>query len=234
MKKTILVLFLLTIAIAVFAQTPTAVIREITGTVELKRANAANWTVARVGETVARSTIISTGLRSSATITVGSSTIMVRPLTRLSFEDLQRQGETETINVSLSAGRMRVEVQPPSGAKADFKVSMPTTTASVRGTAFEINPVHIGVTNGTVEYSGLMGSGITVQVREGQNSKVDESSGNPIHPFVMAEMERNLPSLPGEEARSPFGAGGGMGTFNADIKLTPAIPIDITITINPN
>jgi len=60
-----------------------AVIKELTGTVELKKAGAAEWENAAKGQSVAVDTVISTSFKSTAIISIGNSLITVRPLTLL-------------------------------------------------------------------------------------------------------------------------------------------------------
>ena len=148
--KTILAILIILIAVPAFAQY--GIIREITGLVELKPAGAVDFTTARTGEALARDTIISTGFRSNAIIEVGSSMITVRPLTRLSIAELTSSSGTETINVSLQTGRVRVDVKPPAGTRTNFTVTAPTATASVRGTSFEFDTHTLTVHEGRVAF----------------------------------------------------------------------------------
>ena len=147
-------MWLLFAAAGVFGQQ--AVIRELTGTVEVKQTGSSEWETAVRGQTIAVDTIISTGFKSSALIGIGNSVITVRPLTRLSITELSRR-EAETINVNLQAGRVRVDVKIQAGYGGSFSVQTPMTVASVRGTVFEIDTISILVTEGSVEYTGISG-----------------------------------------------------------------------------
>ncbi len=123
MKKTVLCLVLCVqflCSAAVFAQT--AVIKELSGTVELKQAGQTDFVPAKVGDEVAQSTIVSTGFRSTALIEVGSSVITVRPLTRLSLAEIASAPGTETINVNLQIGRVKVDVNPPLGTRTSMSI----------------------------------------------------------------------------------------------------------------
>jgi len=187
-----------------FAQSPQALIWEMTGTVELKASGSGSWIPARAGDRIERSTVISTGFKSTALLAVGSSTIVVRPLTRLSLEELMSQSGTETINIGLSTGRVRVEVKPPAGSRADFTVQTPSATASVRGTVFDVDPVNIHVIEGKVRYASGSGKGRSVQVGAGQNSQIDDSGGV-VPPSKKAESDRSLPALPGQGSKTDTG-----------------------------
>ena len=148
----VLIVFLLGAAV-IFGQNQQAVIREMTGTVEMKRNGSADWIPAKVGDRVETATIVSTGFKSTAILDVGSSTLMVRPLTRLSLEALLLdQDNVETINIGLRAGRIQVNVTPPPGSRTNYTVQTPVATASVRGTVFSVDPVSIRVIEGVVKY----------------------------------------------------------------------------------
>ena len=229
MKRFIILVMMLLSAACIFAQNPIAQIKELTGTVELKK-GAADWKLAKAGERIEETTLISTGFKSMALLDVGSSTVTVRPLTRMSINELVNQDGTETISVGMNSGRVRVDVKPPAGSKASFTIQTPSATASVRGTVFDMGKASIRVSEGIVGYSG---SGRPVQVGAGWSSRIDESSGGAINPLVKAEMDRKLPALAGQSLDYGNTGRGGMGLINSNISLGPATPIDITITIQP-
>jgi len=187
-----------------FAQNPSAQIKEMTGTVELKTSGSANWVAAKAGDSISKDTIVSTGFKSMALINVGNSTIMVRPLTRLSLAEIINMNETETINVNLNTGRIRVEVNPPAGGRANFTVKTPATTASVRGTIFEMTTNNIQVLKGAIDYRPANGNYVrSVMVNAGQGSEINPDTGNIVNPIDAAETARNLPNLPGNNAIPP-------------------------------
>ena len=161
MKKIFLTLVVLLTGMVIFAQTGT--IREISGTVEIKPAGAQNFIPAGVGVQVNQDTVISTGFRSNALVAVGGTIITVRPLTRLTLLEISILADTETVNVNLQAGRVRVDVNPPAGARASTTVSSPIATASVRGTSFSFDGQTLGVREGIVYFQGSRGSAVTVK-----------------------------------------------------------------------
>ena len=170
----------------VFAQSGT--IRELTGTVEIRRPGQAGFTAARQGDTISSDTIISTGFRSTALIAVGSSILTVRPLTVLTLTEIQSMAGTETINVSLQAGRVRVDVNPPAGTRANVDIHGPVATASTRGTSFEFDTRTLTVYNGVVAFAGQRGG--TMLVSAGSTSHVTESSraADPIQVAITSLM----------------------------------------------
>jgi len=225
MKRLLITLTLLFAASMVFAQSPIAVVRETIGTVELKKPGAADWTAASPGEQIDRATVVSTGFRSTAVLTVGNSTLMVRPLTSLNLEDFLSQNETEMININLRTGRIRVEVTPPAGLKSSFTVRSPASVASVRGTSFEMDTTSIYVLEGTVSYAPVDAlSARPVNVGAGNESWVDPDTGGAVNPMVAAEVNRSLPDLPGQNA----------GTLPDDARATPELPSSLVIDVTFN
>ena len=182
-------------AALVFGQN--GVIRELTGTVELKRAGQAAFVPAKAGDTVARDTIVSTGFKSTALIAVGSTVLTVRPLTRLSLAEISTSAGSETINVSLQTGRVRVDVEPPAGTRTNATVRGPSATASVRGTSFEFDTREVRVLKGIVAFKSRKGG--TMLVGAGSSSKVNESE-KASDPLVTAAAELMPPPPAGSDS----------------------------------
>ena len=196
MKKTLFVgLLLAGAAFLAFAQS--GVIAEFSGTVELKTARSSSFVPAKTGDVVAADTIVSTGFRSTAVIKVGSSTIAVRPLTRLSLAEIRSESDSETLKVDLQAGRVRVEVKPPAGTRANMSVQSPSATASVRGTDFEFDARNLKVYEGTVVLRGNDDI-VEVLIPAGRTSYVDG------HSRAIDPVEASRHSL---EPPAPVGAG---------------------------
>jgi hypothetical protein len=179
MKKIMLVAALAVLATAVFAQS--GVIKNLSGTVELKPAGASSFVPAKEGDAVAQDTIVSTGYKSGAVVVAGSSTIQVKALTRLTLAELSQQSGVERINVNLQAGRVKVDVKPPSGTRTDFTVKSPSATASVRGTGFDFDGKNLSVNDGRVAFAGA--SGGTVFVSAGNTSTAVDVSGRAADPI---------------------------------------------------
>ncbi|MDR1625106.1 MAG: FecR family protein [Spirochaetia bacterium] len=198
MKKMMLGLLLLWGAAGLSAQE--AFIRELSGTVEVKAPGAAGWSPGRRGQVLAAGTMISTGFRSSALITIGASTLMVQPLTRLSLEELVQARGTEKIDIRLRAGRIRANVKPPPGGNTSFVVRSPMATASVRGTDFDFDGLRLRVDEGRVHVSGNDGGG--VYVGAGHSAKMNAETG---HLAGAAETAREdlAPPAPAGMASGP-------------------------------
>jgi hypothetical protein len=199
MKKTFFAILLsAAIAAGVFAQN--GVIRELTGEVEIKPSGASSFTAAKAGDAVARDTIVSTGFRSTAVITVGSSTITVRPLTRLSLAEIQSASDAENVNVNLQTGRVRVDVRPPAGTRTNLTVQSTTASASVRGTSFEFDTLNLSVTEGTVSFGGISAAP-AVMVQAGGSSFIG-TDGNAVSPAEISAASLMPPAPVGTDASS--------------------------------
>jgi hypothetical protein len=192
MKTTIAGLMVLLWAGTLFAQEG-AFIREINGTVEVKASGAAEWSPARRGQELQRSTLVSTGFKSSAVIVLGNSTLVVQPLTRLSLDELVRAGSAEKVDVNLRAGKIRADVKPPVGGTTEFTVRSPSATASVRGTAFEFDGIRLHVDEGRVHVSGGDQNG--AYVGAGREAVVDIETGRTVGAAETAREELT-PALP--------------------------------------
>jgi len=229
MKKTLLVSLLLAGA-ALCAVAQSGVISEITGTVELKRAGGSAFVPAQTGDAVAADTIISTGFRSTAVIKVGSSTIAVRPLTRLSLAEITSESDSETLKVDLQAGRVRVDVKPPVGTRTSAVVQSPNATASVRGTVFEFDTINLSVNEGTVILQGSDHIGMPVVA--GGTSYVN-SNGRAIDPLNIRRQSLTPPAPVGTGSSgktSSSGASLSPGSSSSESPSPPATgTIDVTI-----
>jgi hypothetical protein len=182
-----------------------AVVREFYGTVELKAPGAVEWTPAIAGQRITQATVISTGFKSTAIIALGNSLLTVRPLTRLSIEEL-RAADTEKVELRLQTGRVRADVTPPSGKKIDFSIRSPSATASVRGTSFEFDGQSLRVNEGRVH---IRGSDTTaVYVGAGHAVFVDTATGRTGSPAEAARDELAPPPPAGIETvpRAPAAA----------------------------
>jgi hypothetical protein len=200
MNRILIVTLFFGTLVSLFAQTPEVYIREKTGTVELLLPGSRNWRSARDGDHIPAAAVLSTGFRSTAVVSVGNSAVIVRPLTRLSIEEILSRDKNERVDLNLQTGRIRANVTPPAGGKTDFTVRSPMVTASVRGTAFDFDTGNIRVTGGTVVFSPSVqtGGSRAVEVNAGDSATVDQDTGRTVHPLRAAETSRNLPSLAGQ------------------------------------
>jgi hypothetical protein len=199
MKKRGLGFLLLMSAALLGAQT--ALIREINGTVEVKTPEALEWQAAKAGQVLDKASLISTGFRSTALVGIGNSTIVVRPLTRLSLEEIASAREGEQVSLNLRAGRVRADVKPPAEGKIEFTIRSPIATASVRGTIFEFDGVRLIVEEGLVYFAGTNAGGVYIQ--QGREAAAAEGEKGKIHIPIETIKEEMSPALPaGVDANS--------------------------------
>ena len=155
-------------SLCVFAQN--GVIKQVNGTVEIKRAGETAYVSAQAGDQVSENTVISTGFRSFAVIEVGGAVIQVQPVTRLTLTEIRALGSEESLQMNLRAGSVRVDVTPPAGSRSNTRVQSPNASASVRGTSFYFDTRSLHVTQGTVLFNG--NRGYTIQVNAGSGTAV--------------------------------------------------------------
>jgi hypothetical protein len=198
MKKLFIMIMFCGTVCGVFSQQ--GIIKDVVGTVELKPAGSSAFVLAKAGDRVALDTVVSTSFKSVAVITVGSTTLTIRPVTRLTLTEIQQAQGTEQLSVSLQAGRVRVEVRPPVGSRADTSVKSPSATASVRGTEFEFDTYSVTVISGTVAYSG--NDGRVVLVNAGGTSRVDPVTGRAADPVETSAAGLKPPSPAGADQTS--------------------------------
>ncbi|MDR2371334.1 MAG: FecR domain-containing protein [Treponema sp.] len=191
MKAKLLFILCAACSSALWAQE--AVLRETMGTVEIKAPGSEEWIPARAGDVLAKNGSLSTGFKSTALLSLGNSTITVRPLTRLSLDELVRVQGTEQVEIRLRAGRVRAEISPPENGRVNFSVRSPSATASVRGTVFEFDGVNLDVMDSTVELAGRSGKPVIVDA--GGSSYIDETTGRAAPPLEIAAAEL-VPDLP--------------------------------------
>jgi len=215
MKKLLFVTILILTSLYTFSQSAfaqDAFIDQLTGTVEIKGPKETSFKTASKGDKLSKDTIISTSFKSYAIIKIGGTTITVRPLTNLSLAEIQKSEETETLNVNLQSGRVRVEVKPAAGTKALTTVSSPSSTASVRGTNFEFDTNNLYVNEGTVSFVGnngqnvLVGAGGSSQVDyTGQVSNPrDERNANLMPSSPVGTSSKEMPVSAPAAANAPF------------------------------
>jgi len=214
MKRTVAAIIFLLAGFCVFAQNGT--IRELSGIVEIKKPGSSSYVAAKAGDQVSQDTIISTALKSVAMVEIGSAVILVQPLTRLSLTEISASASSETININLQTGRVRVDVNPPAGLKASMTVTSPSATASVRGTSFDLSTQNLYVQHGSVSFTGNRGNSLLVNTGSDSQVKTDGSVVDPLD----TRSGRLLPPLPaGVDTR----AGAPVETFRSN----GAIIIDI-------
>jgi hypothetical protein len=157
----------------------------------------------------------------------------VRPLTRLTLTEIKATSGSESLNVNLQSGRVRVDVNPPAGAKASMSVSSPSATASVRGTSFEFDTRNLNVISGNVIFKGIRG--VSTIITAGFNSTTDQK-GSAINPLAFGDSAYK-PQMPvgtqSNASPASIATGNGGGTTPTE-PGKPTNPANPTAPANPD
>ena len=217
MKKMLIIVLLLGAIYATsFGQTQ-AVIREITGKVEIKEPQL-SWVAAREGTAVSLGTIVSTGFNSTAVLDLGRSVLKVDPLTRLRIDELIEREGTVTTELFLRVGKVNAEVKTTAGLAQDFKLRSPVSTAAVRGTGFYYSGYALYVYDGDVTYENLTGQDRSYGAGQGGGTS---GTGTPTDSQLQKEADSGVNSY----AAGPGGRSTGGISGTSDLGTTGSVTI---------
>ena len=180
-----------------------AVFGTVTGKVEIQNPGEQAWQAVTAGMEVPVLSTVSTGFDGRAVLQLGVSTLTIRPLTRLRIDELSTQNNVARTNLTMPVGRIRAEVKASAGARTDFKVHSPFSTAAVRGTGFETDGVHLNVFESNVTFSSE--SGININVGTGETG-VSSGGGDPSGGADQREANTSADPI-----TSPTASGGNTG-----------------------
>lgn len=208
MRKITSIIMFLMFSVLLFSEG--AVLRNISGKVEVSNNGNGNWRKATEGMTVELSDTISTGFGAAATLDLGYSKVALKPLTRMSVDMFLETKNKVSTSLFLQVGSVRAEVDSSSGIKQSFQVQSPFSTASVRGTVFEFDGRKLSVTEGTVAlFVGKPKRIIQKQImrkkkekenKEKEEAKAEEEKSKPDEEATAVEEgEEDAESTPDEE-----------------------------------
>lgn len=175
MKKTMLVLSLILLS-TFYITSQEMTVREVSGRVEFQNPGD-KWIPVEKGMNIPVSATISTGFQSRAVLESSRSTVIVQPLTRLTIDQIQAQGQSSQTSLSLRTGRISAVVKKSDDEPTLFQVKSPIATAAVRGTEFTFNGFQLSVESGLVAFSSDGGRVVTVP--RGANTEMLEN-GVPV------------------------------------------------------
>nr|WP_298680926.1 FecR domain-containing protein [uncultured Treponema sp.] len=228
MKKSLGILILCIAGISSLAAAAlTATITEVAGKVEYKLPGK-DWVAAKTGTVLPAGSLISTGFKSTAILKTESATLTVKPVTRLSLEELVKSEGTTKTQMFLMAGRVKAEVTPRKGEQAEFKVKSPTATASVRGTGFEFDGQNLLVDHGAVQFESDTGIGISQTVTSGEFSTLSQT-GTVTAPVAVATGDSDNPLRATQSAS--IAAANNTDSINMTKFIDPEIRIPVSIAI---
>ncbi len=147
-----------------------AVIKEVSGKVEIK-APQKGWEPAKAGMDISKGTIISTGFKSQALLELGASELYVKQLTRMRLDELIQKEGTRSTGLYLKVGKVRAKVKSVEGLRHNFKLKSPISTAAVRGSELDYDGMKLKVyeVSSVIILTNLLGHSRTVGA--GQSSK---------------------------------------------------------------
>ncbi|HEB11217.1 MAG TPA: hypothetical protein ENI06_08405 [Spirochaetales bacterium] len=215
MKKSIIITALVFLLTAPLFSQLQAVIKEVSGKVEIK-APAKGWESATEGMEISKGTIISTGFKSQALLDLGSSILYVKQLTRMSLDELTQQKGIVTTGLFLRVGKVRAQVKTTAGLQHNFTLKSPISTAAVRGTALEYTGPKLKV-YGDGE-SAVILTNLFNQSRTVRGGESSETSGS-------SRPENTEGSRRKDSSVNPFTSDSGSITSGSETPTT-------TITIN--
>jgi len=189
------------------------------GRVSVRPYAGARWVGARVGMTLGRGAVVSTGYGSAALVQITPSWTMVRvnQFTTVSISSLSQSKGSINTSLRLQMGTVRAVVKSSAQLRSRFRISTPVATASVRGTIPEVS--HFPGQGTIIRY--LQGSGFVISRRgrmqllsRGQSSRTGRG-GHSSTPFQEAALRAASGSIlsqltPGELALLSEGFHGGL------------------------
>lgn len=131
MKK----IFIISFMMCVFAYSSAyseIVVKSVTGDVVYK--DESQWKSLNAGQVLREGTKISTGVRSSAVISIDNSMLRVQQLTMIKIFRNRTVKDSENTHIGLKYGSLNARVKRISTLKTSFKITTPVATSSVRGT----------------------------------------------------------------------------------------------------
>lgn len=218
MKK--IIFFALSLLLMVSAFALDAEVVAVNGKVEIKTGEL--WQTAAKGQRIQAGSTVSTGFKSSLTLKIDGSTLVVNPLTRLKLEEIVEKENAVASKVFLDTGSMSADVKPKTTEKVEFQIQTPVATASVRGTAGEINASGMLIgTEGTWTYANNSGT-VQSYVPSGNTVIIDDTGSM----TSAADVFQNQAELVGNETVEKIA---GLVETAANGKAPFATPSTITI-----
>lgn len=183
MKKTYALICFILAVFPIFALE--AVVVSVVGKAEVQTAQ--GWQPLKAGEKITKGALISTGFKSQAVLGIGKSTVTVRPLSRLTIQELTENPDKDISKVYLDAGSIKADIKAVQNKRVGFTVKSPVATASVRGTAGIFDAAgFLQSTSGT----WAMAANTALGEREIHVSK-DSSAAPAADGTIIAPQERN-------------------------------------------
>ncbi|MBS3167872.1 hypothetical protein J4216_01990 [Candidatus Woesearchaeota archaeon] len=175
-----------------------AVLSEVKGDVEIKRANSQNSIPAKVGDIIKKGDFILTGFESEAAIDFGYSKLEIYQLTHFRIDEFTEKDKIAKTQLYLRVGTIKPILKYKASIRGDFSVTTPTSISSIRGSEMivvynnETNKTDIFVTEDKAYVKGL-NDDVEIEIEEGKKTSVDQSGkSSKIESFSSSEIPKSL------------------------------------------
>ncbi|HNR89934.1 MAG TPA: FecR domain-containing protein [Spirochaetota bacterium] len=153
-------------------------VASVSGTVAFKADR--QWRPLTRGMTLREGTKVSTGVRSTAEISIDGATLTVRPLTMIKISRNAVSKDASDTKIALKYGGVNAKVPKLKTVKSVFKIQTPVATSSVRGTEQEVffggmSGMTIRVPEGTVDAENRNGSERSLRGKKNYRQRPDRS-----------------------------------------------------------
>lgn len=153
MKKIIFLLSVLFLSTSIISASVKVV--SFVGRVKVKYPGATAWSSLKVGDILPSKAVVSTGFNSKIVLDLGSATLDVLPLTRMTVSEITESNDVISTSLFLQGGKIKADVSKVEGKIHDFKIKSPVATASVRGTSFIFTGNTLFVERGVVDFGAI-------------------------------------------------------------------------------
>lgn len=163
----------------------------VAGKVEVQ--DGQKWIPLTKGDIVKKGAIISTGFKSEAILKFGESTLTMKPLSRLTLEQLLNLNGNHKTQVYLDVGSIKAKVRAATDKKVGFTVKSPVATASVRGTDFLFDGQNVIVESGVVAITAPSPRGVE---SDNQQQPTEEEGSTDDTVVSQADLSSDGPGRP--------------------------------------
>lgn len=163
--------------------------KEVKGIVEIQASAKDKWIPAVVGMRFGEGAKVCTGFESAILLEFGDfSVVLLRDLTQVTIDRLFKDANAVEAKMNLEVGRTRIFIKKQE-IRSDFRVSTPRLTATVKGTALEIetSPDYGDVVNG---FSGNieLQNEVNELLNIGEGDKTNEGLLTPLDTIVFENI----------------------------------------------
>jgi len=113
-------------------------ISNLVGDVEISKDAGKTWKALTKGVSIEKGDLVSTSFDSTATIQFAHGNFNIAPMTQIRVDEFLNKDNLERAQLYMNVGRISARIDKPANIRADFSVTTPTASASVRGSGMTI------------------------------------------------------------------------------------------------